>query len=71
MPALPTGLVGHTNGTCYLLRRIPADLLSVYPPNKTEEYEPLGVRTYLHIRAPVDRRGGMRYQRVSYLEMVP
>lgn len=38
MPALPTGLVRHSNGTYYYRRRIPTELQSGYPKKKEETF---------------------------------
>lgn len=45
LPALPTGLTRHKNGTYYLRRRIPADLLSFYD-GKKEIGESLNTKNY-------------------------
>lgn len=45
MPALPTGLTRHKNGTYYLRRRIPADLLGSYD-GKKEIGESLNTKNY-------------------------
>lgn len=38
MPALPTGLVRHSNGTYYYRRRLPTELQSGYPKKKEETF---------------------------------
>lgn len=38
MPTLPTGLVRHSNGTYYYRRRLPTELLGVYPKKKEETF---------------------------------
>lgn len=45
LPALPTGLVRHKNGTYYLRRRIPSDLLDPLS-NKKEVHESLKTKNY-------------------------